>query len=74
MSKFYIVYTISNFNTLSVAAGMGDAPVFPGHLGHLTPAQEQALATFKANLTQANLYTPPSSNSAKPSHDEPTLL
>lgn len=48
-------------------------PVFPGHLGHLSPAQEEALATFKANLAEANLYTFPS-NPANASHDDPTLL
>lgn len=47
-------------------------PVFPGHLGHLSQAQEQALATFKANLVEAHLYAP--ATDQKPSHDEPTLL
>jgi hypothetical protein len=47
--------------------------VFLGHLGHLLPAQEEALANFKANLAEATLYTYPS-NSGKASHDEPTLL
>ena len=47
--------------------------VFPGHLGHLSPAQEQAFATFKANLVEAHLYTP-ATNLGKASHDNPTLL
>jgi hypothetical protein len=43
--------------------------VVHGHLGHLTPSQESALTTFKANLVQAQLIT-----LDPPSHDDPTLL
>ncbi|TFK39054.1 CRAL/TRIO domain-containing protein [Crucibulum laeve] len=46
---------------------------FAGHLGHLTPAQEEALATFKDSLTKSKLYTPPTDISHA-SHDEPTLI
>ena len=44
-----------------------------GHLGNLTPEQEQALSTFKENLIKADLYKP-GTESQKPSHDDPTLL
>lgn len=46
---------------------------FSGHVGHLSSAEQDALATFKSNLTEANLYSP-STELAKASHDEPTLL
>jgi hypothetical protein len=63
---------------LQVVLAMVDDPstgdrVFPGHLGHLSPAQEESLVTFKANLAEASLYTYPS-NAGQASHDEPTLL
>lgn len=44
--------------------------VFPGHLGHLSAAQEEILAAFKASLVEATLYT----DTGKPSHDDATLL
>jgi len=47
--------------------------VFPGHLGHLLPSQQEALTTFKANLAEALLYIPPT-DAREASHDEPTLL
>jgi hypothetical protein len=47
--------------------------VFPGHIGHLSPAQEDVLSAFKANLAEAKLYTF-SSDLRKASHDESTLL
>ena len=43
--------------------------VVSGHLGHLSDAQEAALATFKEKLAKAGLYQP-----SPPSHDDPTLL
>ncbi|KAF9457432.1 CRAL-TRIO domain-containing protein [Collybia nuda] len=46
---------------------------FSGHVGHLSPDQEDTLKTFKSNLTKANLYSP-SVDLSKASHDEPTLL
>ncbi|KAF8649008.1 hypothetical protein AX16_006122 [Volvariella volvacea WC 439] len=58
---------------------MGEFPTangssfFAGHLGHLTEAQQEALATFRQNLEKAKLYT--SASADRPaSHDEPTLL
>ena len=51
--------------------------VLAGHLGHLTEQQEQAFATFRANLASANLYVPASQegeNALPASHDDPTLL
>jgi hypothetical protein len=44
-----------------------------GHLGNLTADQDQAFATFKENLSQANLYEL-GTEDQKPSHDDPTLL
>ena len=44
-----------------------------GHLGNLTPQQEQAFNKFIENLTKANLYTPGSDNH-EASHDDATLL
>lgn len=44
-----------------------------GHLGNLTPEQEQALETFRQELTTAGLYTPTSEGS-NASHDDATLL
>ncbi|KAK7048094.1 Sec14 cytosolic factor [Favolaschia claudopus] len=43
--------------------------IFTGHLGHLSPSQEEALVAFKRALTDAKLYDPD-----KPSLDDPTLL
>jgi len=51
----------------------GSSENWTGNLGHLTAAQQQALSTFKANLTKNNLYRPPT-NDQNASHDEPTLL
>lgn len=49
--------------------------VLAGHLGHLTEAQQQAFATFRKNLAEAQLYEPgDEGGSNAPSHDEPTLL
>lgn len=47
--------------------------LFAGHLGHLTPAQQDAFTKFKENLAAAGLYSPATST-ASASHDEPTLL
>ncbi|KAF9005447.1 CRAL/TRIO domain-containing protein [Cyathus striatus] len=46
---------------------------FAGHLGHLTTAQQEALASFKDILIKTNLYTPPT-ETISASHDDPTLL
>jgi len=46
---------------------------FKGHLGRLTPEQETALSTFKANLEKAKLYSP-ATETSKASHDDETLL
>ena len=49
--------------------------VLAGHLGHLTEAQQQAFASFRQNLAEAQLYiAPDDSVHERPSHDEPTLL
>ncbi|THH23072.1 hypothetical protein EUX98_g8108 [Antrodiella citrinella] len=49
--------------------------VLAGHLGHLTDAQQQALATFRTNLVQAGLYRAPGEvTDGGATHDEPTLL
>ena len=51
--------------------------VLAGHLGHLTDAQQQAFASFRKGLAEAQLYVPPdegSGSSTAASHDEPTLL
>ncbi|KAL5501518.1 hypothetical protein ACEPAH_8778 [Sanghuangporus vaninii] len=45
---------------------------FKGHLGHLTPEQEQALETFKEILGNAGLYTP-ATETSRASHDDATL-
>ena len=44
-----------------------------GHLGNLTPEQEQALETFRQDLTTAALYTP-ADDDRSASHDDATLL
>jgi hypothetical protein len=44
-----------------------------GHLGNLTPEQEQSLEAFKASLAKVGLYTP-AIESRNASHDDPTLL
>ena len=44
-----------------------------GHLGNLTPEQEQALETFRQDLTAAGLYTPAGEDRSA-SHDDATLL
>ena len=49
------------------------ADVLSGHLGHLSPEQEQAFARFKDILHSAHLYSP-SSDTAPASHDDPTVL
>ncbi|KAK7958359.1 cellular retinaldehyde-binding/triple function protein [Apiospora saccharicola] len=41
-----------------------------GHLGHLTPSEEQALKDFKVFLQEKKAWTP----GPPPSHDDPTLL
>lgn len=46
---------------------------FNGHLGRLSPQQEEALATFKLNLEKAGLYKP-ATDHAKASHDDCTIL
>ncbi|EJC98013.1 CRAL/TRIO domain-containing protein [Fomitiporia mediterranea MF3/22] len=53
--------------------GSGIQRSFKGHLGRLTPEQEKAFVTFKANLEKAGLYTPPT-EATKASHDDATLL
>lgn len=55
------------------ASSIGQFDLLSGHLGHLSAAQQDALLNFKANLSKASLYTPPT-DLAKASHDEPTLL
>ena len=46
---------------------------YKGHLGRLTPEQEQAFATFKANLEKAGLYSP-GTETSDASHDDATVL
>ena len=41
-----------------------------GHLGHLSPHQEEAFQQFKQVLTERELYKP----GPPPSHDDPLLL
>lgn len=49
--------------------------VLAGHLGHLTETQQQAFASFRQSLAEAQLYVPPNEGSSDAaSHDEPTLL
>lgn len=49
--------------------------VLAGHLGHLTDAQQEAFASFRKNLAEAQLYVAPNEGSSEAaSHDEPTLL
>jgi len=47
--------------------------VLAGHMGHLTPTQQEAFTLFRERLAKAQLYTP-GAGVSKPSHDEPTLL
>ncbi|GAA5977139.1 hypothetical protein JCM10908_004869 [Rhodotorula pacifica] len=48
---------------------------FSGHLGHLTPAQDQALQDFKARLEENGYYTPASkSEGGLASADDVTLV
>ncbi|RDB15238.1 hypothetical protein Hypma_004741 [Hypsizygus marmoreus] len=42
-------------------------------VGNLTPAQQEALNTFKAVLTKSSLYTPATDHSSA-SHDDSMLL
>lgn len=44
-----------------------------GHLGHLTPEEETAFASFKTSLAEQGLYRPASPSTA-PSHDDTVLL
>lgn len=44
-----------------------------GHIGHLTPPQEQAFTSFRSLLASNNLYNP-ASPSSLPSHDDGTIL
>lgn len=49
--------------------------VLAGHLGHLTEAQQQAFASFRKSLAEAQLYVPSEGGATESaSHDEPTLL
>lgn len=41
-----------------------------GHLGHLTPEEEQALKDFKVFVEEKDLFKP----GPPPSHDDATLL
>jgi len=45
-----------------------------GHIGHLTPSQEESLEVFKRSLHKADLYTPKADDGGPPSHDDTTLL
>lgn len=47
--------------------------VLSGHLGHLSPEQDRAFASFKQILHNARLYSP-STDTAPASHDDPTVL
>ncbi|TFK52692.1 CRAL/TRIO domain-containing protein [Heliocybe sulcata] len=47
--------------------------ILSGHPGHLTPDQEQALSTFKQNLSSTGAYKP-GSDSTPTSHDDAILL
>lgn len=44
-----------------------------GHLNHLSPEQEEALAAFKAECIERKLYTPAEEGKGA-SHDEVTML
>lgn len=46
-----------------------------GHLNHLTREQAEAFKSFKAEITEKQLYTPAVEGGEKPaSHDDATLL
>lgn len=48
---------------------------FPrGHLGHLTPEEEEALIAFKKLCEEKGYYHPRNGDTELPSHDDPTLL
>lgn len=49
-------------------------PSFPAqHLGHLEPAEQDALSSFKLLITQKGFYRPADGQSPA-SHDDATLL
>ncbi|KAG6819667.1 hypothetical protein H0H93_009747 [Arthromyces matolae] len=48
--------------------------VFSGHLGHLSPTQQENFEVFKVNLLKANLYSAPAGEGHTASHDDSTLL
>ncbi|KIN00216.1 hypothetical protein OIDMADRAFT_125307 [Oidiodendron maius Zn] len=45
-----------------------------GHLGHLTPEEEEALNNFKALCQENGYYSPGNGDSEPPSHDDATML
>ena len=48
---------------------------FPwGHLGHLTPQEEETLNNFKALCQENGYYSPGNGDSEPPSHDDATML
>ena len=55
------------------SAALEQIQTLSGHPGHLTPKEKEALEQFRANLTEAKLYTP-SHPGAKASHTDATLL
>lgn len=45
-----------------------------GHLGHLTPEEDEALKNFKLLLASKDLYTPGPTEEEPGTHDDATLL
>lgn len=45
-----------------------------GHLGHLTPEEEEMLNNFKALCQENGYYSPGNGDSEPPSHDDATML
>ncbi|KAH9480189.1 Sec14 cytosolic factor [Psilocybe cubensis] len=67
---------MADSSSVSLSSDPTLAHQLSGHLGNLNPIQEQALTTFKDNLTKANLYVPAveGPEAVKASHDDATLL
>lgn len=57
----------------SINTGTGEFGYPQGHLGHLTPEQDSALAKFKEILVEKKLWTP-ATEGQPASHDDITLL
>ncbi|KAK7464666.1 hypothetical protein VKT23_005873 [Stygiomarasmius scandens] len=65
--------TTDNAVSPPASAATGSYNPWAGHIGHLTPAQEESLETFKKMLSDAGLYHA-ASKEGKASHDDATLL